>query len=535
MIRLFLIIYLCLIFLPNYIISQDRYSENAHKYIVRQAWEYLKWKKPQINWNATPMASHIEMGTAPECGYNNEPWDVGSIVIGSCREDEEDPVWRVGFPSPTVSHFWKADQGDDWEFCPYVIDCFANSYKKSRAYMYSNSVHRIFFYKESVDPNYGTIFGRFYLYDNLFDFYNTGHCYYWGYLDVAYYEQQVYNPPLEMNIPLSTSQKWSWLLLGRLCHLLADNCTPVHAHGLSHWGGESYEDFMETNCYNWDYTLHGHNGNTTLYLGPEDIITLNNKQNPLRYLFYVANQVADRFPAMSDPGNSTYTSIIGNDNYAYYIQPIYSSINNNLVGDNVYKGDYCFNFAIKATASLLYWFAENTNQFPPQPPSNLTIASNMIGGPALGGYTLYKNTNGWFWPTAQGTNLSYEWHYYICASTNYGYWPYNNYGITMTTAISDRLFNIVNNNYQGVYCPTCLDNAPAKLDLRMKLRVYDNYNQSIWSDIHRINPSTNCGGGCPYVFVYGTDTSGNRTMLMDNNLLHRSEFTENANQNITDV
>ncbi len=42
--------------------------------------------------------------------------------------------------------------------------------------------------------------------------------------------------------------------------------------------------------------------------------------------------------------------------------------------------------------------------------------------------------------------------------------------------------------------------------------------------------STNCGGGCPFVFV-NTDSG----YAIDNNILHRSEFAENAGVDITDV
>src|SRR6266508_2348487 len=85
--------------------TQD-FTQNVHQYMVRQAWQYLIANKPEINWNNSPMASHI--GNS-ESGNPDDPWDVGLVVIGAYREDEEDPVYLADFPNPSMTHFWHAD------------------------------------------------------------------------------------------------------------------------------------------------------------------------------------------------------------------------------------------------------------------------------------------------------------------------------------------------------------------------------------------------------------------------------------------
>jgi hypothetical protein len=89
------------------IFSQD-YTTNVHRYMVKEAWEYLKLKTPGINWNSTQLAANIY----PDgCGNPERPWETGSVIIGSCREDEECPVYfNVWKPHPTVTHFWKGQE-----------------------------------------------------------------------------------------------------------------------------------------------------------------------------------------------------------------------------------------------------------------------------------------------------------------------------------------------------------------------------------------------------------------------------------------
>lgn len=161
--------------LQTNLISQD-YTQNVHQYIVRQAWQYLKTNKPEINWDASPMASHIGN---EEQGDAENPWDLGLLVVGAFREDEEDPVYGYVWPNETSTHFWNADGGDGWVFCPFpCCGCYPNAYKKAQIYIYGGQGNPIFFQKPVIDPIYGQILGRYYSYDNLFAFYNTGHCFY---------------------------------------------------------------------------------------------------------------------------------------------------------------------------------------------------------------------------------------------------------------------------------------------------------------------------------------------------------------------
>jgi len=515
--------------------SQDKYDESPHRYIVTEAWEFLKNSKPNINWNNTYMASALnEVG----CGDDDEPWTIGNIPLGACREDREDPIYLIGFPSPTVTHFWKADLGDNWRMdLPSPLPDYPNAYKKAKAYYKSHSENQILFIKHLGMYNYNISKGLLYSYDNLFDFYNTGHCYFWGYMDVNDHQVILHNPPLEINMTISSAKKFSYLILGRIAHLLSDMSVPCHAHGLSHENGEEYENYINANYSNWNNSLNSH---YPVFLGPEPFINLSQKNDPLRYLFYITNQIADRFPASpygnaSDPGNTSYINNIGVDNYSLYLEPIYASIMNNVqyLNNNDFKGDYCFNFSIKAVAALLFWFAENTNQIPPPIPDITSITSNMIGYPDPNiGFTLFKGQTGALYSTVQGSPVLYQWNYSTC---NSGWlpWPYANNGIFTQSSQGSPHFILLNQNFEGQFCAIG-DKVPSALHFYTKLRAYNNSGED-WSDLFRINPTTNlAGGGCPYIFVLGNDTSGGK-FFTENNILHHSEFTENANQSITDV
>ena len=61
------------------------YTQVVHQYMVTQAWQYLKHNMTDINWDATPMASHV--GNIGNNGDPNNPWDLVLITTGAFRED----------------------------------------------------------------------------------------------------------------------------------------------------------------------------------------------------------------------------------------------------------------------------------------------------------------------------------------------------------------------------------------------------------------------------------------------------------------
>ncbi|MCE1164840.1 MAG: T9SS type A sorting domain-containing protein, partial [Bacteroidetes bacterium] len=99
------------------------------------------------------------------------------------------------------------------------------------------------------------------------------------------------------------------------------------------------------------------------------------------------------------------------------------------------------------------------------------------------------------------------------------------------------LFNrnlLINNvGFTGALCPPCDISLPTSLYLQMRLTAYNNYGST--NTRCKIIPSMNYSpGGCPFMFVLGSYNSGGKYFI-ENNILHRSEFNDNLNQNITDV
>lgn len=548
--------------------AQD-YSQNVHQYIVREAWEYLKARQSWIQYS--PMAWHI--GTT-EQGDPADPWAEGLVAIGAWREDEEDPVFEVNDPTPSSSHFWDADAGDEWEFCiqpcPPYCDCLPNAYKKAYIYTYGNwqnNRHRIFFRKTSWLQGWGTILGRYYTYNSLFELYNTGRVYYYGFVDVNWTPHILYDPPIEVYIPLETAQKWAYLILGRIAHLLSDMGVPAHSHGDQHdpfWGGsDEYEEWMQTNYNRWDHSLAPIGDQGTF--GPIGLINLSQRYNPLRFLFYVANQVSDRISSDDYDGDYNYISNYNGDNYGEYLNPIYSYFNEiNYpiyhppgVGEGLVPiGNTTFCFNIKAVASLLYWFAQQTNQSACVPPTINSVSSSL-------GSLIYRGENTNLTANISGTGpFNYQWFIYKCGQENslnnccgwdFTGWPFSNY--FSYSGWTSSLFNFgVNINYNNlIYCsynsdPECQFYPPlvcggiASNPIWFKVKLVVTNCEGHYSAtrdyfygihpraIYRPVPPPCPGGGCPYLLIQTSDS-----LLSENNILHRSEFPEFSGTDIRDL
>jgi len=157
----------------------------------------------------------------------------------------------------------------------------------------------------------------------------------------------------------------------------------------------------------------------------------------------------------------------------------------------------------------------------------------MIGDPGYG-YVLYNGQTGIIYPTITGASPYTYWSHYICESTNEGtVWPFNIEQVVPISGRFDRNLFIKNNGFTGALCPPCDKSVPTSLYLQMRLMAYNNYGST--NTRCKIIPLLNyASGGCPFMFVLGSDSSGGKYFI-ENNILHRSEFSENSNQNITDV
>ena len=350
-------IIICLLIAFVVVSNGNSYQDKTHQYIVREAYKLLKQQLPVIE--ASDLNDHV--------GYDEEgnlPWETGKIVTGAFREDKEDPIYSYcGFNFPfdpgcvlvTMTHFWNADAGDDFKW-PIFGENFENAYQKARAYIYGDHTIRIYF---GGDP----VVAEVWSYDSLFNFYNTGNYYYHGYINTLGQFIETY-PPQEEQMSLGLAHVYAYEILGRVCHLLADNGVPAHVHNDEHveelGHGDTYEIFMEypTYCTDWDYT-DAYNAGGLLW----DVL---NYTKPLRYLFYTTNQYSDHYPSNGgefNSGDNNYNPQGPSGDYYYILDTIYNGLGNppDFV-DPVDIGNNVFVYTIRTTASLLYWFATETNQ-----------------------------------------------------------------------------------------------------------------------------------------------------------------------------
>lgn len=350
------------------------HKEWVHQYLVWEAYKFLEY---ELGYEITDFKNHVGLNYYGR-GDDNYPWSTGYIGVAAWREDLEDVIWLYGsFANgwdPSSTHFWKADEGDD-VLTPIPLSGDAeNAYYKARIFLFGG--HPIFISGVTFDPQYGTILGRFYSYDSLVDFFKTGHCYFEGYIDLG--GGIHYVTPVEINMYLPDAQKIAYQILGRVSHLLADMSVPAHSHNDFHVctfpasDGDYYELTMGGNlaecneeqtvfyAQNWDM-FDAHGQGDLLPLQSDDLATI-------RYLFYTLNQLSDHFPSgtgqmpsfFDDPGNN----YLPNGTYPI-IDERYQILGNPptyLLASDV--ASETFNYAIRATATLYYWFALETGMLP---------------------------------------------------------------------------------------------------------------------------------------------------------------------------
>ena len=153
--------------------------------------------------------------------------------------------------------------------------------------------------------------------------------------------------------------------LGHVVHLLADMSLPAHAHEDIHYPDDDcYEDWMTVD----NAELDNDEIADLLTLGP---VLIPDGADPLYYLFYTTNQVADFFASDDYDGDT-------NDYYGGWMNGIYTELGmysitepltaghltDNDAGDNDGDGnlsvirDYSYKYAIRATATLFELFSE---------------------------------------------------------------------------------------------------------------------------------------------------------------------------------
>lgn len=403
------------------------HKEWVHQYITKQGYLFLEDQVGII-----PDLKDAIGLTYHGVGDVNNPWlSTYPIGVGTWREDIDDPVYgynTYNAGTASVTHFWKADQGDEaWsDISADIFDVgtksgtYENAWQKARIYLFGG--HKLILKGRIpyMDPYH---FATDYVisYSSLVDLYAGNYTLY-SFRDVNSGNIWTYTTPLQVKNSIFRKQ-FAYQILGRTAHLLQDMSVPAHAHvhahpcplyypdyyensmgyvwprqGLAEPGDHSCEDDpasygFSTNDYpavNWTYKTAKNQG------GLIDNIPCRNSMEVIRYMFYTLNQLADFFPSgtnTSGEGSSSYskqTYMSGNNllpqgSNDYLAQryealgKIYSASNNlpsRIVVNDI--AEETFNYSIRATASLFYWFALQTGQIGNTIPPSLALAPMVV-------------------------------------------------------------------------------------------------------------------------------------------------------------
>jgi hypothetical protein len=311
-------------------------------------------------------------------------------------------------PFVSSTHFWEADNGDllatdlegtvmniKWKFT------VPNAYQKLLKYV-DGIIRKFYLLKEEITPlrkivgiewiDTTAYYEKYILtfrcrgYSNLIDFYKTGRLQThiieekikvrfekdittgnfeetYAILDTSYITQ--IEP--DTILPLSEAEKIVYEILGRMCHLLADVGVPAHAHrdahgaddpGIKRDSFEEYEKLIWPNFY-WDAQ--------SVYNLYKKILYPYESSNPLHYLMYTTQQIADHFGS-DGPYEGNGDDIIGGNPLPEEIKYLQEINLSKLGGPTTVYGpfdaanlsiilDKTFPQIIRATAGLLYWFA----------------------------------------------------------------------------------------------------------------------------------------------------------------------------------
>jgi hypothetical protein len=410
--------------------------------------------------------------------------------------------------------------------------CFENSYVKAQAYWYGRkwgtqaNVLMVSAYIISGPgvPNPG----NYYLgltYEDLINVYRNNDIYAsWLFTNtippqvITTYSPRVRltNFVLSGSTPDPTRTKIEYIcmeIIGRICHLLGDAGVPAHVHNDAHYplaGTDEYESewmpahYMEKN-HSHAYTQGG-------------ILEVYEKRHPLRYLFYITDQIADRFPSHDVGGEMYYFDDLW-DHYEQIIAPMYEAMSwvpvtappPAYVQQAIQN--YSFVFSMRSTAGLLWYIYRLFEGGYP-----------TIQGPVFSHFSQCPL------PIRRGSsgnvycNLS-QGHY---ASTEY-FWGYENITNYINFISNGTGYNYVTIQY---YCNDNPINRTVITKERANPFIVKCYARNSFGtfDVWKTYPPVFSDlSGCPWILVETVNG-----IEPDNNILHRSELPENIGIDIDD-
>jgi parallel beta-helix repeat protein len=320
-----------------------------HQILARLAWDVLVQEGfPVSNIN---MANHI--GPGGENEYSSS-WTEGTISAGSYREDKlPDPVYGYTALTHLYGHFWDSDGGDNYS----GFGSRENAYQRAKAMIYGETDitidSRVFPFNQPLASKV--------TYTDIFHFFNTGECTLnsWTAGGTQYYFDEPYIATQ------SEREIISYEILGRVAHLIGDMGTPAHALNDDHIAvvdPDEYETTMEDDTFRDAIT------EATIISAGGALKRAVLEQNPLHYLMYTTNQIAQYFKSDDAAGNATYSAVHG-QNYLEMVDIINQLLStyglpggvmDPVMVHNIRDNSYVY--SARATAGLYLWFAYETGQ-----------------------------------------------------------------------------------------------------------------------------------------------------------------------------
>ncbi|MEW6196962.1 MAG: T9SS type A sorting domain-containing protein [Bacteroidota bacterium] len=194
-------------------------------------------------------------------------------------------------------------------------------------------------------------------------------------------------------------KNWIYEVLGRMCHLLQDMSVPAHAHVNSHVGKNGmYSDYYENNAkYFHQWTADELFSQNKVLIDPYQ----QSWGHPLAYLMYFLNQVTDHYASGIDYGDYSYDSSCPDLNTYIHQGDLPGSPSQINWTNCSSMHDVLQPLAIRATAGLLYWFAQEAGLLP-RPLTSVTI---------FGDFFLFLGSTGYWYasPSNGMPPLNYNW------------------------------------------------------------------------------------------------------------------------------
>ncbi|KAB2849256.1 MAG: hypothetical protein F9K42_07635, partial [Ignavibacterium sp.] len=269
------------------------HSQHVHQYIVTEAYQLLV---NQLGYIIPQMDEHI--GGIGSDFYGDYAWQKPFISTGAWREDIEDPIFSYDFlvlqgvniALVSITHFWDADDGDLEKnrfpiilpFPPYPsvnIGLYENAYDKLLRYSNGDWVlwypdlvwcinkvngHQLVIIPNIITPPQKS--GISLKYFSLIEFYKNPELNLLSdqngdYLVFDFTSLQFIAPEEAPIIIVNDyfRDRIVWEVLGRMCHLLADQSVPAHTHRDEHgllsdsyenWMGGSSQPYLQWNSSN---------------------------------------------------------------------------------------------------------------------------------------------------------------------------------------------------------------------------------------------------------------------------------------------